>query len=622
MADKNLSKVLSRQDRELLRAYSHAREAILDEIDSLLASRVGGQPVTQVWLYKERRLKKLLANVEEHLAQFGSTAEDVIKDAQKDAVASAATHTFDLIDGQLPSAFTPSFPSRPFSDLVGRLSTGQPLSALLNTFGKAGSQVIGRALLTGVALGHNPVKIAAAMRQVSAMPAARAIVIARTEVMGAYREAARQTMSANKDVVTGWMWEASLGPRTCAACIAQHGSIHPVTESMATHPSCRCTMTPVTKTFKELGIEGVRETRVTTVSGEDWFAKQTSATQLSILGPSKLEAYQQGRITLANLVQRTDSKVWGPGSREASLKDALANAGRRPPVPPAQAWACGSPCRLSEMRQLTDEERKAYNALMKETGGSPIPPAWTEVRVAVDPTAPLQVTGKDAAGRIQRRYSAEHTASASQAKYQRARAFNEVLPNAMKGIRAETDGGSDEALILELIERTGFRIGSTAETGAKVKAYGASTLRAEHVRIEGTTIHFDFIGKEGVRQVHSLTDSRLATLLAQRVARSELVTDRMLFPTASATKVRLMLKKHAGQDFLVKDLRTNVANRVALEEISKLETPTNMTEFKKARMSVARAVSRVLGNKPEQALESYIDPRIFGQWPEMIGMAA
>src|SRR5689334_16011694 len=52
-----------------------------------------------------------------------------------------------------------------------------------------------------------------------------------------------------------------------------------------------------------------------------------------------------------------------------------------------------------------------------------IPPAWSNVKVNPDPTAPVIAMGWDAAGRKQRLYSVEHVASAKGSKFERVRAL-------------------------------------------------------------------------------------------------------------------------------------------------------------------------------------------------------
>lgn len=58
---------------------------------------------------------------------------------------------------------------------------------------------------------------------------------------------------------------------------------------------------------------------------------------------------------------------------------------------------------------------------------------------------------------------------------------------------------SEPAKLAALIMSTGIRPGSESDTGAKVKAYGATTLEGRHVVTdsEGNT-RLQFVGKKGV----------------------------------------------------------------------------------------------------------------------------
>jgi DNA topoisomerase IB len=114
---------------------------------------------------------------------------------------------------------------------------------------------------------------------------------------------------------------------------------------------------------------------------------------------------------------------------------------------------------------------------------------------------------------------------------------------------------------LRLIRATAFRNGGDDNTG-DVKAYGASNLSAKHVSFDGDTTNFDFTGKLGVRQQHSLTDPEITADLKRRSERGG-----RLFNTDDG-KVRAYLKQ-AGGDFKVHDFRTWNATNLA----KKLVTP-------------------------------------------------
>lgn len=242
-----------------------------------------------------------------------------------------------------------------------------------------------------------------------------------------------------------------------------------------------------------------------------------------------------------------------------------------------------------------------------------VPPAWVDVRLNPNEVEALQAVGRDKKGRMQYKYSAEHSEKAAAEKFARLKEFNEALP----GIRAaiESDLASPDtqpadreaALVLRLIDRTGFRIGSDDDTGAEQQAYGATTLMAEHVSVTGDRISFKFVGKKGVTIEKVLDDAMLAREIGARVA----VGDR-LFNTTDAA-VRDYLHKRGG-DFKVKDFRTWNGTSRALREIEAMPEPTTEKEFKKAQLAVSKVVAEHLGNTPTVARQSYIDPAVWGRW--------
>lgn len=81
------------------------------------------------------------------------------------------------------------------------------------------AQAMKRALLWGTVQGRNPREMAARMvREVQGVfngGLTRAMVIARTEMIDAYRNAQHEFDLANRDVLEGWQWQAELSDRTC-----------------------------------------------------------------------------------------------------------------------------------------------------------------------------------------------------------------------------------------------------------------------------------------------------------------------------------------------------------------------------------------------------------------------
>ena len=246
--------------------------------------------------------------------------------------------------------------------------------------------------------------------------------------------------------------------------------------------------------------------------------------------------------------------------------------------------------------------------------GMPIPPAWTHVLVAKSASAPVQAVGIDSKGRKVYVYSPKHRTQSSSKKFKRLTAFAEALPKILNKIETDVKRNKEEALILDLIYKTGFRIGSGVDTKAAKKAYGASTLLGKHVSIHDSNLNFKFTAKKGVETEKTIHDPTLATKLATKIRHNE----EPIFKV-SGSEVRDYLKG-INKKFVIKDFRTYRGTLTAQNMIKSMPLPKTKKEFKKNRKIVATAVASELGNTPTVALGSYIAPEVFRPWMEAIGI--
>lgn len=325
----------------MLDAYRAAHERIAVELERLTAeiaaAERNGTPVGPSWLFQRARLASLEQQVRHEITRFARIAGAETRRSQENVVVLAQRHSLEgvrtaVADQPAVSVTWTRAPLGAARELVGLASDGSPLADLLDELGPAAAKGVRQALVSGVVLGHNPRKIARRVSQVLDGNAARALTISRTETLRAYREATRQNYLANQGVVKGWIWTSALDRRTCPSCWAMHGSEHSLDEQLDGHPSCRCSMMPATLSFKELGLSSaIPETSAASAigSGADEFEAIGQAARAEILGPAKAKLYERGRIDLPDLVVRTRNARWGTMRREASVKEALANAGRK-----------------------------------------------------------------------------------------------------------------------------------------------------------------------------------------------------------------------------------------------------------------------------------------------------
>ena len=312
----------------LVKAYGLSYDRLRKQLDLLIEqmklARKRGEPIDPNWLFRQERYFALLNDVVREMAKFADVAGSTITGEQRAAVKAALNDSQRLLLASAEaSTITAAFNRVPVvavENLVGFLSDGSPLSTLLGQFGSIGRQQVESALIQGVALGHGPRKIASGMKKALGGNLARALTISRTETARAYNEASHQTYQQNADVLQGWQWLAALNSRTCAACIALHGSVHPVTERMATHVNCRCTQVPV------LIGEELPLTR-----GAKWFQSQSATVQRDVLGSeAAYQAFKSKKLSLEDFVGRKDNPRWGASFYQLSVKRALNKEARFP----------------------------------------------------------------------------------------------------------------------------------------------------------------------------------------------------------------------------------------------------------------------------------------------------
>lgn len=309
-------------------------EALRDLTARVESARLAGTPISPAWLYQERRLIALRTSLRVQMEAYATDAYTIVRTGQIRAGVDGARAARVLMAEAtkavgLGGTFTEP-PVEPVIRAIANMQAGSPLAELFRAMPSELGAALEREIVTGLARGRHPNVIAREVTRVATGPLHRSVTIARTEMLRAYRMAARDEYMQNDDVLDGWIWHAHISPTTCAACWAMHGTVHPTSEILDGHPRCRCAMIPRTKTWRELGVpRPPNESRPRITRGTAEFDRLSPATQRRILGPAKLAAYQDGRIVLEDLVgRRTDSR-WGSMRHERSLAEALEAARRR-----------------------------------------------------------------------------------------------------------------------------------------------------------------------------------------------------------------------------------------------------------------------------------------------------
>lgn len=248
-----------------------------------------------------------------------------------------------------------------------------------------------------------------------------------------------------------------------------------------------------------------------------------------------------------------------------------------------------------------------------------IPPAWTEVWICPRPEGHIQATGRDGKGRKQYRYHPDFRAVREDGKYEHMLDFADALPKIRETVakhmaRRDLSRECVLATVVHLLETTLIRVGN-GEYAKQNKSYGLTTLRGPHVKIEGSAIRFQFLGKSGKTWRLQVDDRRVARI----VRACQELPGQQLFQYLDAesnrqgvtsSDVNDFLREIAGRDVTAKDFRTwagTVLAAVALQEFSAIDSQAKAKRNLKAAIE---SVAARLGNTVTICRKCYIHPEI------------
>ena len=271
---------------------------------------------TPAWLYERDRLASLQRQVEVEMRQFSALATELTEAGQLQAVQAGINSSQALLEIATNNTglamVLDRLPIEAVQELVGFASDGSPLRALFDALGPDVSRGIRDALSMAVATGMGPRETARLVRRRYGMGLARALRIARTEQIRAYREATHQNYLRNVDLLDGWVWLSAANRRTCPSCWGMHGTRHPLTERLDDHPQGRCVMVPIVK-GRPLAVP----------TGEALFQELPVADQVAVLGQAGRLAWSEGAVKLADFVGRKNDPQWGTMRYAKSLRQVL-----------------------------------------------------------------------------------------------------------------------------------------------------------------------------------------------------------------------------------------------------------------------------------------------------------
>lgn len=267
--------------RRILNAYLGVQADIDAQLQRLQrqisAAQASGEPVHISWLYQANRLSALQQQVGQTVERFTSEAQALTRQMMQTGAQSGADDAHYALQTQISvqladaglEQYTPLITSS-FNRLHGaaledaannafrynRASTTgggnrvRAVSRLYQSLPTEMQQRAKRTLIYAVAVGQHPSVTARALAQQMGIARNRALMIARTEQLNAYRRANVATFRANSDVCDGWIWLAATD--ACPFCASMNGTRHSLDEVLDSHPNCRCTQSPIAKPLSDI----------------------------------------------------------------------------------------------------------------------------------------------------------------------------------------------------------------------------------------------------------------------------------------------------------------------------------------------------------------------------------
>jgi hypothetical protein len=276
-----------------------------------------GLPLTPDFLRSIPSYGKLLARTQAELDDFAALVRLSAGETAQGAVGLGSEAALDLTlasagngAGIVSSAWL-----RPTPETLGRLigfADSEAFRGRWARFGESAAQQLGDILISGVAQGMSPARIARLWGRWQNVPYHWAETATRTAQLWSYRLGSHAGYLSNSRMIQGWVWWSAREVRTCISCWAQHGSFHTLDDFLQDHHRGRCTELPVLRgaTWHE---------RLET--GETIFGRLPAQDQRAVMGKGLFEAYQRGDARFSEFSRPYQDDIYGEMLRGATLTE-------------------------------------------------------------------------------------------------------------------------------------------------------------------------------------------------------------------------------------------------------------------------------------------------------------
>lgn len=310
-----------------------------------------------------RAVQAIVSCLDDELPAFAtlelSELPDVLSTAITDAVrATRGKVTREALDDEPIEPLLVTFQSAPLEQARQLLTSPLGGAAFQRSFGDLAAstlRTLRNTLQAGLARGEGVATVARHVQSVLRNKRHEAERIVRSEFVRVAGQAAALTYKRNDQYLKGIRWQATLDKRTCPTCGTLDGRVWldidkaklPVT---STHALCRCSLIPIVKPSKDLGITGTLDERASmdgpvsaTLKYTEWFSTLERDIQREILGPTRFTLYASGRLKIADFTGTRGVRTVKDILRRTPQRSVTAPSAALPPLPKALTSGRGAP---------------------------------------------------------------------------------------------------------------------------------------------------------------------------------------------------------------------------------------------------------------------------------------
>ena len=248
-----------------------------------------------------------------------------------------------------------------------------------------------------------------------------------------------------------------------------------------------------------------------------------------------------------------------------------------------------------------------------------IPPAWKRVWICKKENGHLQATGFDVKNRKQYKYHPHWNSLRNHTKFYRLIDFARVLPAIRTQLEKDinTPGLSLKkvlAAVVKLTERTNIRVGNSYYEKT-YGSFGLTTLKHKHVKFNGNSVTFAFVGKKGIAHNVTLKNKKLASIIkkCRDVPGKELFQfydEEGNHQSIDSGLVNNYIREISQGEFTAKDFRTWSGTVLAFLALKSIGCCDTQTETRQKIVEALDIVAGQLGNTRAVCKKYYVHPLI------------